>query len=93
MIQLNSTPQDPKFVAEDKVVQQSQTNPGKVKLKGGSKILKNWENVAAATIGDYLVNPDLWTISSLSNKLFNNKTNMLNSYRCLDFPNGNCKYF
>ena len=29
--------------------------------------------VAAATIGDYMVNLDLWTISSLSNKLFKNQ--------------------
>ena len=32
--------------------------------------LEIWEIVAATTIGDYLVNTDLWTISSLSNKLF-----------------------
>ena len=44
--------------------------------------------VVAATIGDYLVNIDLWTTTSLSNRLFNNKNNMLNSSRCMDFPNG-----
>ena len=51
------------------------------------------KNVAAATIGDYLVNTDLWTTSSLSNRLFDNKTSMLNSSRCMDFPNGKCMYF
>ena len=49
-------------------------NPNKIrqyKLKGGSKILKIWgEKVAAATIGDCLVNLDLWTIYSLSIRLF-----------------------
>ena len=42
--------------------------------------------VAATTIGDYLVNLDLWTISSLSNILFDNKTIMLNSSRYMDSP-------
>ena len=32
--------------------------------------LEIWEIVVGATIGDYLVNTDLWTISSLSNRLF-----------------------
>ena len=64
-----------------------------MKLKGGSKILKNWEKVVAVTIGDYLVNPDLWTNLFLSNQLFNNTTNMLNSSRCMDFPNGKDMYF
>ena len=47
-----------KLSIEDNHVQQSEANLGKTKLKGGSKILKIWENVAAATIGDYLVNPE-----------------------------------
>ena len=90
----NSLPQfnfkQSKFIAEAKKAEFSNpNNPKQDKIKkGGSKILKFWEIVAAATIGDYLVNPDLWTISSLSNKLFDDKTNMLNSSRCLDFPNG-----
>ena len=33
-----------KFVAEDNKVQQSKTNPGKIKLKGGPKILKKLGN-------------------------------------------------
>ena len=49
-------------------------NPRQDKIKkGGSQILEFGKKVAAATIGDYLVNPDLWTISSLSNRLFDNK--------------------
>ena len=44
------------------------------------------EKVAAATIGDYLVNLDLWTIYSLSSRLFDNKTTILNSSRYMDFP-------
>ena len=65
----------------------------KIKSKGGFKILKIWEIVAAATIGDYLVNTELWTISSLSNRLFDNKINMLNFSRCLGFPNAKYMYF
>ena len=52
--------------------------------------MKLGKQVAAATIGDYLVNPNLYKISSLSNRLFDNKNNMLNSSRCLDFSNGKC---
>ena len=33
-----------KFVIEDNKVQQSKTNPGKIKLKGRPKILKNLGN-------------------------------------------------
>ena len=39
----------------------------------GPKLQKIGKTVAAATIGNYLVNLDLWTISSLSNRLFDNK--------------------
>ena len=41
-----------KFVAEEKQSLGIQTIPGKIKSKGGSKILKIWEKVAATTIGD-----------------------------------------
>ena len=51
------------------------------------------KKVAAITIGDYPVNIDLWKTSSFSNRLFDIKTNMLNSSRCLDFPNGKYMYF
>ena len=51
------------------------------------------KKVAATTIGNYLVNTDLWTISFLSNKLFDNKNDKLNSSRCLDFSNGKSMYF
>ena len=59
----------------------------------GPKFLEIWEIVAAATIGDYLVNPDLWINFVLSNRPFRNETNMLNSSRCLYFPNGKYMYF
>ena len=82
-------PQKSKFVVEEKQSSGIETIPGKIKSKGGSKSFQKFgKKIAAATIGDYLVNPYLWTTSSLSNKLFDNKTNMLNSSRCLDFPNG-----
>ena len=55
-------------------------------MRRGPKFKKFGETVAAATIGDYLVNLDLWTISSLDNRLFDNKTTMLNSSRYMDFP-------
>ena len=58
-------------------------------MRRGPKFKKFGETVAAATIGDYLVNLDLSTISSLDNKLFDNKTTMLNSSRYMDFPKGN----
>ena len=58
-------------------------------MRRGPKFKKFGETVAAATIGDYLVNLDLWTISSLDNRLFDNKTTMLNSSRYMDFPKGN----
>ena len=46
-------------------------NPRQDKIKkGGSQIITFRKKVAAATIGDYLVNTDLWTTSSLSNRLF-----------------------
>ena len=94
-IDLNSNSRKSKFVAKGKNrVQETQKNPSKIKSKGGSKIFQKFgKKVVAATIGDYLVNPDLWTISSLNNRLFDNKNNMLNSSRCLDFSNGKCMYF
>ena len=54
-------------------------------MRRGPKFKKFGETVAAATIGDYLVNLDLWTISSLVNRLLDNKTTMLNSSRYMDF--------
>ena len=38
--------------------------------KEGPKIENLGEKVTAATIGDYLVNTDLWTFYSLINRLF-----------------------
>ena len=64
----------------------------KINKEGPIFFFKFGKIVAAATIGDYHVNLDLWTISSLSNRLFDNKINMLNSSRCLDFPNGKYMY-
>ena len=87
--QFTSTSKRSKFVAEE---QQSSTISNKSrqdKIKRRvQNFLKFWEIVAAATIGDYVVNPDFQTISSLSNRLLDNKTSMLNSSRCLDFSNG-----
>ena len=57
-------------------------------MRRGPKFKKLGRTVAAATIGENLVNLDLWITTSLSNRLFNNKINMLNSSRCMDFPNG-----
>ena len=46
-------------------------NPGLDKIERRVQFfLEIWEIVAAATIGDYLVNPDVWKTSSLSNRLF-----------------------
>ena len=46
-------------------------NPKQDKVKRRVHNLKNLgKKVAAATIGDYLANTDLWTISSLINRLF-----------------------
>ena len=71
-----------------------QTILGKIKFKRRVQNFKIFGKiVAATTIGDYLVNLDLWIISSLSDRLFDNRTNMLNSSRCLDFPNGKYMYF
>ena len=92
-VDLNSTSSNPNLSQREKQSSAIKTILGKITSKGGSKILKIWEKVVAATIGDYLVNPYLWTISSLSNRLLDNKTNMLNSSRCPDFLNGKCMYF
>ena len=91
-----STSKQSKIVVEGRQQQSSwiQTILGKITIKRRVQNFKNLgKTVAATTIGDYLVNLDLWTIYSLSNRLFDNKTNMLSSSRCLDFPNGKCMYF
>ena len=80
-------------VAEGKTKFSNPYNPRQDKIKRRVQNFKKiGKIVAAATIGDYLVNPNLWTISSLSNRLFDSKTNMLNSSICLDFPNGKYMY-
>ena len=58
-------------------------------MRRAPKFKKFGETVVAATIGYYLVNLDLWKISSLDNRLFDNKATMLNSSRYMDFPKGN----
>ena len=48
--------------------------PRKDKIKRRDQNFKKFgKTVAAATIGDYLVNLDLWTIYSLNNRLFKNQ--------------------
>ena len=93
-IDLNSTSNNPNLQQREKIEFRNPNNPTQDKIKkGGCKILKFGKIVTAETIGDYLVNPYFWTISSLSNRLFDNKANMLNPSRCLDFPNGKYMYF
>ena len=88
-------PQKSKFVAEEKQSSGIQKIPGKIKLKGGSKFFQKFgKKVAAATIGDYLVNIDLWTTSLFEqHTVLTINTNMLNSSSCLDFPNDKCMHF
>ena len=53
-------------------------------IKGGSqKKFEFWENVVAATIGDYLVNPRFLNQLLPSKRLFNHLAHKLNSSRCL----------
>ena len=90
-VDLNSTSSNPNLSQREKQSSAIKTILGKITSK---RRVQNFEKfgkkVAAATIGDYLVNSDLWKTASLSNRLFDSKTNTLNSSRCLDFPNGKC---
>ena len=74
-IYLNFNFKRSKFVAEGKTTFSNPNNPmqDKINKEGPNFFKKIGKIVAAARIGDYLVNPDLWTISSLSNRLFDNK--------------------
>ena len=83
-----------KLTAEEQQSSAIQTSLSKTKLKGGSKILKN--------LGKHC-SYNNWQLPSehrsLDNLFFEKQivltinTNMLNSSRCLDFPNGRCMYF
>ena len=67
---LNQT-QGFKIVEEKQLSLGNQIKLGKIKSTGRAQNFKKLgKTVAAATIGDYLVNSDLWKTSSLSNRLF-----------------------
>ena len=73
---MKDNPQKPSKSKHDQKVQGFTRLKTTLNHEEGTKILRNLgKTVAAATIGDYLVDLDLWTISSLSNRLFNNKNN------------------
>ena len=74
-IDLKSNSRKSEFVAEEKTEFKKPNKSRQDKIKRRVQNFKKiGEKVAATTIGDYLVNPDLWTIYSLSNRLFDNKT-------------------
>ena len=54
--------------------------------KEGPKFYKFRKKVAATTIGNYLVNIDLWTIYSLSNRLFDSKYQHVEFFKMSGFP-------
>ena len=73
-IYLNFNFKQSKFVAKGKIEFSNPNNPMRDKIsKEGPKFQIFWKTATAATIGNYMVNLDLWTISSLKNRLFDNK--------------------